>query len=315
MNVEQDTNPSTNPILLTDGRDIKVVLIEKIWRKYERSNLSRIGKIDLTNIQLSTFLFMLVKDLGELEDLTHIDKYLMIHKFLFFFIKGRAALKIPFTGSRQSDTSITDSSTSQQFVEDAETDDAPSKKLDEGILETAKCRARDGNACILTAAPSPEVCHIIPLATEHRNIYKTHFHYIKAFLGEAVAQRIINLISTPGACDKDWNMISLSPLLRSWWSEGLFALKWLGIVEKNDGISAIQFCFYWMPWTTFDPHEKAEISLTRVNQMLATVVTDRRMSSNRDNERELNDNLHNGQILQINVETDKVENMKLMIDL
>ncbi|KAJ3545870.1 hypothetical protein NM208_g2287 [Fusarium decemcellulare] len=93
--------------------------------------------------------------------------------------------------------------------------------------EKAKCLDFDNGVCIITGAPDPHVCRIVPFAGHEMAKYAS--------------------IGVMDSSDKIWNMMCLSPLLHDWWARGYFALKFHGENPNDDGTSSIQLQFFWIP--------------------------------------------------------------------
>ncbi|KAI9148127.1 hypothetical protein HJFPF1_11950 [Paramyrothecium foliicola] len=116
---------------------------------------------------------------------------------------------------------------------------ATSQKGSRTKMEVSTCKISDKQRCVITGSSDPQACHIIP------------FTWNNTIQARADAQRYEEAIDTliipddrgsqilsndVKASDKAWNMISLSPLLHSWWARGYFGLKWLGydILTENE---------------------------------------------------------------------------------
>lgn len=126
----------------------------------------------------------------------------------------------------------------------------------------AKCLARDGGACILTGAPFPDVCHIVPFeinsSEENLAHYRDQFFLLTHLVRKEDHARVMELLDSGLGCsDKAWNMLCLHPTLRDWWSKCYFGLKCTGIgptscagqgLDHNyTGSYLVKLQFHWMP--------------------------------------------------------------------
>ncbi|PTD03049.1 hypothetical protein FCULG_00009213 [Fusarium culmorum] len=138
------------------------------------------------------------------------------------------------------------------------------------------CRQRDNFQCILTATPGGQVAHIVPLAWNNNkgNSEKTFQAIVgaEAFFSEAVVTDLVALIANTyylGGSNKDWNMLSLNEGLYSWWPQGFFGFKCLGIkpldsqnpdVETSeDQETEVMIQFNWLECRQGKPNDQVTV--------------------------------------------------------
>ena len=101
---------------------------------------------------------------------------------------------------------------------------------------TQKCRERDGNRCILTNRPKPQVCHIFPhnmlSSTDPRKSQDTDRFWglLGLYWGDDQVERwkrqIFPFFDHPDiGVDEVFNLICLSPDAHDLWNGGAFALR------------------------------------------------------------------------------------------
>ena len=99
-----------------------------------------------------------------------------------------------------------------------------------------KCIERDGNRCILTNTPCPEVCHIFPhnmlSSTDSQKLRDTtkFWDLLSMFWGkeqvETWKRRIFPFHDNPNTgIDAVFNLICLAPQAHKMWNESAFALR------------------------------------------------------------------------------------------
>ncbi|KKP01869.1 hypothetical protein THAR02_06034 [Trichoderma harzianum] len=119
-----------------------------------------------------------------------------------------------------------------------------------------------------------------------------------------------------GSLDKSWNMICLHPTLQTWWSQGLFGLKCLGLIPQGDGRSTrVQIQFYWMPRNGINPHDLVKPPYeTAINEMLQTVTLQHGGGIVADVQRDSFHELETGQTFEIVVDNEDAIKMKEAFD-
>ncbi|KAH7002261.1 hypothetical protein EDB80DRAFT_894357 [Ilyonectria destructans] len=117
--------------------------------------------------------------------------------------------------------------------------------------ERDKCYKQDHGRCVVTGAPNPHVCHIIPYTWNNTPYRQRRACRLGLALGLVSPTNPYLHVLQQGICssDKAWNMVSLSPLLHYWWSKAFFAFKCMDItpVEDSNNLSEITLQFRWMP--------------------------------------------------------------------
>ncbi|EPE06622.1 hypothetical protein F503_02750 [Ophiostoma piceae UAMH 11346] len=115
--------------------------------------------------------------------------------------------------------------------------------------EVDKCLLRDNNQCILTHTLNPEVCHIVPFATNSNQDRVRHIRATIPVLKCIIGNDYKLLTSNRGCSDCEWKMLSLNSQLHAWWARGMFAFKCLGVAPALDGShgATVVLQFYWMP--------------------------------------------------------------------
>ncbi|KAF5228419.1 hypothetical protein FAUST_11088 [Fusarium austroamericanum] len=142
--------------------------------------------------------------------------------------------------------------------------------------DTGYCRQRDNFQCILTATPGGQVAHIVPLAWDNNkgNSEKTFQAIVRAeaFFSEAVVTDLVALIANTyylGGSNKDWNMLSLNERLYSWWPQGFFGFKFLGIKHldsqnpddeaSEDQETEVMIQFNWLECRQGKPNDQVAV--------------------------------------------------------
>ena len=112
-----------------------------------------------------------------------------------------------------------------------------------------QCLLRDNNRCILTHTLNPEVCHIVPFATNNNRRTLARVSNNLPLLKCVIGNDYKLLTSNLGCSDCEWKMLSLNSQLHTWWSRGMFAFKCLGVTPVLDGShsATVTLQFYWMP--------------------------------------------------------------------
>lgn len=91
------------------------------------------------------------------------------------------------------------------------------------------CLIRDGRQCIVTKSRLVEVCHIIPFAwndtREHRRQSSMRLACLRMLVEDHVFNSIMYQLVAKGSLDKAWNLVCLSPDVRTLWSMGLCAFE------------------------------------------------------------------------------------------
>ncbi|KAF5608458.1 uncharacterized protein FSUBG_4676 [Fusarium subglutinans] len=119
--------------------------------------------------------------------------------------------------------------------------------------EAAKCRARDGNICIVTGKPNPKTYHILPFTCNDTVNHNNNTAYVRAgaeslLLKDIPAQApYVSNSRTLGGSDKAWNQLCLDPELYSWWAKGYCAFKFMHSHDISAGKEMVTLQFRWMP--------------------------------------------------------------------
>ncbi|PHH62674.1 hypothetical protein CDD81_6820 [Ophiocordyceps australis] len=143
-------------------------------------------------------------------------------------------------------------------------------------------KERDGNRCILTSTSQPEACHVVPFSIsnteEQRALTETICSYILPCLvgldDLKVAEDAIH--GKVKAYDEAWNILSLSPQLHRWWTQGRWCFKFEGFIPTGqvspDGqeLVKVRLIFSWITMKGKQPHLPAVPSVELVTQMLNT---------------------------------------------
>ncbi|KAM0558004.1 hypothetical protein ACHAPJ_005171 [Fusarium lateritium] len=127
--------------------------------------------------------------------------------------------------------------------------------------ERKKCLSRDGNACRVTTAAYPDVCHIMPFrfnnnranAERTASLFSaTDILFERNFFGKYFL--LLANSSILGGSDQVWNLVCLHPQLHTWWRKGYLAFKCLGIEpvesEGEEDESKMTLQLHWMPRLT-----------------------------------------------------------------
>ncbi|KAK4077011.1 uncharacterized protein Triagg1_3978 [Trichoderma aggressivum f. europaeum] len=142
-----------------------------------------------------------------------------------------------------------------------------------------KCFLKDLRVCVLTGTTYAIPCYIAPvgLTTSHMNMDTvTDSIFLSKLMGD-VGVQIGRIMATDslGAFNKSWNMLCLHPTLCKWWSECLFGLRYLDMATNDDGSTAIQIQFNWMPRNEVEPDLRVEPAYDgAIDAMLQITVTD-----------------------------------------
>lgn len=86
-----------------------------------------------------------------------------------------------------------------------------------------QCKNRDQQVCIFTHSGDPEAAHIFPfkMSTKHENLRSP----LSLFWGYEKQESWISQFFNPEISQSARNLLSLSPLLHTWWNRAKFALK------------------------------------------------------------------------------------------
>ncbi|KAF5626030.1 hypothetical protein F52700_8745 [Fusarium sp. NRRL 52700] len=119
--------------------------------------------------------------------------------------------------------------------------------------EATKCRARDGNVCVVTGKPNPRAYHILPFTCNDTVNHNNNTAYVRD--GADILAHMCIVLQAPylsnprtlGGSDKAWNQICLDPELYSWWAKGYCAFKFEGSQDIGEGNEMVTLQFRWMP--------------------------------------------------------------------
>ncbi|RCI10340.1 hypothetical protein L249_4345, partial [Ophiocordyceps polyrhachis-furcata BCC 54312] len=163
-------------------------------------------------------------------------------------------------------------------------------------MEKNNVLRRDGDACVVTGAPFPDVCHILPFSwsKSRYNCYKVQGEliYHEHLWGDGnFSAEVRNwLTESPGAADKSWNMICLSPSLHRLWGKALFGLKYLGQLPAppDEAEVPVQLQFRWLrreavappeAWKPINPEGERDFETSRTSRFLNGVDAESMVSA------------------------------------
>ncbi|PHH58751.1 hypothetical protein CDD82_2736 [Ophiocordyceps australis] len=145
---------------------------------------------------------------------------------------------------------------------------------------------RDGHRCILTKTSQPDACHIIPFSINKTEGKRT----LTQKICDHILPRIVGLDDLKTAetaihgkvkaSDEAWNILSLSPQLHRWWTQGRWAFKLEGLIPtgqvSSDGqeLVKVRLIFHWITVRGKQPYLPVVPSVELANQMLNTCDKD-----------------------------------------
>ena len=112
------------------------------------------------------------------------------------------------------------------------------------VGEIGKVKKRDGDACVVTGAAGPDICHIFPFAAKHDlQRITTLINSLAGIYSDTAVKRLRHLLAESGSeiLDTAANKISLNPLLYRWWSKGL-----IGFEPRERLGSGVRVKFWWL---------------------------------------------------------------------
>ncbi|CAH0025997.1 unnamed protein product [Clonostachys rhizophaga] len=135
------------------------------------------------------------------------------------------------------------------------------KEVNRNKSESNKALERDGKRCLVTGAIKPDVCHIIAFRLNSNPVTEPQSRHIFArilvhILPAQDGKNLMRLLfpthqgkQVPGAWDKIWNLLTLSPQVHRYRSSCYFAFKWVGVLnpDLNAKTQTVQLEFRWMP--------------------------------------------------------------------
>lgn len=122
--------------------------------------------------------------------------------------------------------------------------------------EKTKCLNFDNRVCIVTGAPDPHVCHIIPFAWNKTTNHTQKAQRLKpvianhlGLLNDSHTSRLMAKLCELRGSDEVWNMLCLNPTLNDWWGRAYFGFKYLGAypIPEQENTSSIKLQLVWMP--------------------------------------------------------------------
>ncbi|KAG5808246.1 hypothetical protein H9Q74_005881 [Fusarium xylarioides] len=119
--------------------------------------------------------------------------------------------------------------------------------------EAVKCRARDGNICVVTGKPNPKTYHILPFTCNDTVNHNNNTAYVRGGAAYLLHKSMLSqapYVSNPralGGSDKAWNQLCLDLELYSWWAKGYCAFKFMGSQDIGEGMEMVTLQFRWMP--------------------------------------------------------------------
>ncbi|KAJ4217068.1 hypothetical protein NW759_009017 [Fusarium solani] len=113
----------------------------------------------------------------------------------------------------------------------------------------------DSNRCLVTGMRDPDGCHIMPFTTNDRPNYLEKVRSFRAVIatcfglgrGTESAKAREPLFAGLGGSDKVFNILSLTPTLRRFWSRSYCAFKWHGLSKVDGDETYVLLQFHWMP--------------------------------------------------------------------
>ncbi|KAF5569293.1 hypothetical protein FPHYL_2108 [Fusarium phyllophilum] len=119
--------------------------------------------------------------------------------------------------------------------------------------EAVKCRARDGNICVVTGKPNPKTYHILPFTCNDTVNHNNNTAYVRKGAGILLLKDIsaqapyVSNSRALGGSDKAWNQLCLDPEFYNWWAKGYCAFKFMGSQDIGEGMEMVTLQFRWMP--------------------------------------------------------------------
>ncbi|KAM0234875.1 hypothetical protein ACHAPO_006239 [Fusarium lateritium] len=118
------------------------------------------------------------------------------------------------------------------------------------IDQEKRCQDRDGNKCVVTGRPNPEVFWFIPFSFNN-NVENNNFtgNLQAGCMDLTDIDLLDNVLSVRGLgkSHKAWNMICVDRILCKYLKKGLCAFKYVDRTQLDDGMSKVHLTFYWIP--------------------------------------------------------------------